>query len=157
MIEYHPAIESTCSSLWEGEAYRVSVSSTIAPPASVQAGIVSTCNTYTVVKSGRFLDLLLFELPFKNAMHYFYSRERPIRSIKDGNLGGSCAAIESSYILTFAQFLAWNPCSGLKLSISRAGGCILCWYQRSGDSYHYQLSSRGDSTRSYANWDSGKL
>jgi hypothetical protein len=27
-------------------------------------------------------------------------------------LGGSCAAIESSYILTFARFLAWNPAVG---------------------------------------------
>ena len=65
MIEYHPATESTCGSLWEGEAYCVGVSSAIAPPASLQAGIVSTCNAYTVVESARCLDLLLFELPFK--------------------------------------------------------------------------------------------
>lgn len=31
---------------------------------------------------------------------------------KNENLGGSCAAIESDYILTFAQFLAWNPAVG---------------------------------------------
>jgi hypothetical protein len=35
------------------------VSSAIAPPASVQAEIVSTCNAYTVVESGRLLHGLI--------------------------------------------------------------------------------------------------
>jgi len=78
------------------------------------------------------LDLLLFELPFKKRYALLLLKRKT--NIKDGNLGRSCAAIESSYILTFAQFLAWNPAVGSNCQSLELGAAYCVGI--SGDNNH---------------------
>jgi hypothetical protein len=128
LLAWNPAVGSNCQYLEVGEAYCVGVSSAIAPPASVQAGIVSTCNAYTVVASGMYLYPFILQYFLRKkglSCTDIWLRER--RNTNQTNTGGSCSAIESAYILTFAQFLAWNPaigsnCQSLELGVAYCVG-----------------------------------
>ncbi|KAL5330732.1 hypothetical protein ACEPPN_000252 [Leptodophora sp. 'Broadleaf-Isolate-01'] len=83
---WNPAVGSNCENLWIGEAYCVA-----APTSSTTTSISSTVTPPAPTQSGIVAGCTEYYVVVS---------------------GDSCAAIESEFSITFAQFYAWNPAVG---------------------------------------------
>lgn len=98
---WNPAIGSNCGALWLGEAYCVA-----GPPVATSTTVTAPAPTQSGITV--------------NCNAYTVTPSQ----------GASCAAIESQYGITFAQFYAWNPAIG--------SGCTNLW---AGETYCVGVSS----------------
>ncbi|KAH9206729.1 hypothetical protein DL95DRAFT_347253 [Leptodontidium sp. 2 PMI_412] len=98
---WNPAIGSNCGALWLGEAYCVA-----GPPVATSTTVTAPAPTQSGITA--------------NCNAYTVTPSQ----------GASCAAIESQYGITFAQFYAWNPAIG--------SGCTNLW---AGEAYCVGVSS----------------
>ena len=88
---WNPAIGSNCGALWIGEAYCVA-----GPALASSTTVTAPAPTQSGIAA--------------NCNAY---------TVVEAGSGASCAAIETEYGITFAQFYAWNPAIG--------SGCTALW------------------------------